>query len=171
MSLEQCKQNFKRVGRRKKQLPRLHPSPPSTERSGKASWRRSRSNWAVTDGQSMSVPSLREAFWEEGENLSRSSLLPSGHPSHMGTEDFLLCHSPYIGKGLLLRCYLGCQHSLGCLNHPMDPFLLTSVTLSRSGWHFPLLVILGPLGSPEGRNQDWGPDREGKPAKEGLMET
>lgn len=146
MSLEQCKQNFKRVGRRKKQLPRLRPSPPSTERSGKASWRRSRSNWAVTDGQGMSVPSLREGIREEGENLSRSTeigkgraLLPSGCPSHMGTEDFLLCHSPYIGKGLPLRCYLGCQHSLGCLNHPMDPLLLTSVILSNFGWHFPLL--------------------------------
>lgn len=53
----------------------------------------------------------------------------------------------------------------------MDPSLLTDVTLPCLACHFPLLVILGPLGTPECRNQDWGRVQEERPRKGGLVET
>lgn len=116
------------------------------------------------------IPGRRGELKQKHRGREGGAPLSSGLPSHLRAEAFLLCHPPYIGKGLLLSP-LGCQHSLGSLNYPMDPFLLTNVTLSCSACHFPLLVILGSQGPPEGRNQDWGWDREEKTAKEGLMET
>lgn len=66
---------------------------------------------------------------------------------------------------------MGRQRSLGSLNYLMDPSLLTDVTLPCLACHFPLLVILGPLGTPECRNQDWGRVQEERPRKGGLVET
>lgn len=56
------------------------------------------------------------------------------------------------GERLPLRCSsLGHQHSLTSLRYPMDPLL--SPVSPYPACHFPLLVIIGPLGGPECRNR------------------